>query len=366
MKILVIPEYGSYGGTLTFFKRLLAIHKKNHIDTVVLIQEKQYLQEATDAFNDNNLTVHTGLNRTFIFLYPFLSVLFDILFCCKTIRAANPDLVVVSNGTPGLMLGVLFFKVPVLMIMHTYPVKKLIVPSLLMKVLAKKRRYTFMTVSKFSAKRIRESMGVPVDRVEVVYNSAKLKEGCVRNVVKPVVLTIGHLVSYKNPELWLEVARRVVQSTPEVSFVWLGDGEMLEPMRRRSAELGLEKNVKYKGYTSDVEMFYREAMVYVQPSTIESLSISVLDAMAHALPCVVSDAGGLPEPVVDRETGFICHVEDMEGFASRIIELLSNPSLRERMGKAGRQRVAEIFSEEEQERKIIALYRSLTTAGDVV
>lgn len=337
----------------------------HRIETVLLIQEGQIVPDTTMLLN-SGVQVFGMPERNRLSFYPGLSILYDYLYVRKVVNKIHPDLIVVSNGTPGLMLGVLFFKVPVLMIMHTYPTKKLIVPSLIMKILAMKRGYTFMTVSRFSAKRIQETMGVPLDRIEVVYNSVKVREREVRNVANPVVLTIGHLVPYKNPELWLEVARRVVQSIPEVSFVWLGDGEMLESMRQRTAELGLGENVEYKGYTPDVDRFYMEAMVYFQPSTIENLSLSVLDAMVHSVPCVASDAGGLPETVIDGKTGFTCHVEDVEGFASKIIELLSNPSLRERMGKAGRQRVAELFSEEEQERKIIGLYKRLATNGDVV
>lgn len=362
MKILLIPEYGRYGGTLSFLKRLLDIHRKQRIETALLIQEGQVVPDAVSL--NTRTQVFWMPERNMLSFYPVLSIIYDYIYVRKVVAKFKPALIVVSNGTPGLMLGVLFFRAPVLVIMHTYPAKKLIVPSILMNVLSMKQRYTFMTVSRFSAERIRESMGAPVDRVEVVYNSSKVRDREVRNVANPVVLTIGHLVPYKNPELWLEVARRVIQSIPDVLFVWLGDGEMLELMRRRSAELGLSNNVEYKGSTPDVERFYREAMVYFQPSTIENLSISVLDAMAHALPCVASDAGGLPETVVDGKTGFICHVKDVEGFASRIIGLLSDPSLRERMGKTGRQRVAEFFSEEEQERKIMDIYKRLTTGGD--
>jgi glycosyltransferase involved in cell wall biosynthesis len=198
-------------------------------------------------------------------------------------------------------------------------------------------------------------MGFPANKIEVVHNSCAVP-ACRMEPVVPIILTAGHLVPYKNPELWLEVASTVVRQRPDACFVWLGDGELLETVREKVREMSLEERVLLPGYVSDPSVWYAQAQVYFQPSLRESHGIAVLEAMSHGIPCVVSDVGGLPESVVDRETGYVCPAADYSAFVVAIIALLGDQTLRERLGSTGRQRVSEKFSEESQERKIMALY----------
>ncbi len=355
MKVLIIPEYGRYGGTLSFFKKLLDIHREHKINTAILINREQNIPELVNPL----VRVFEMPVRPKRGYYPGVSIFYDVKYTRQAIREYVPDLVVISNGMPGLMMGVLACDMPVLFIMHTYPLKRLIVPSLFMKMPVFKKDYVFMTVSQSSARQIKKYIGIPEESIEVVYNSVKTADGKINKSSKQVVLTLGHLSSYKNPGLWLEVGKRVIERMPDTRFIWLGDGEQIAQSTQLVEGFGLANNIEFRGYVSNVEEFYDEASVYFQPSRVESQSLSVLSAMAKGIPCVTSDAGGLPESVVNGTTGFTCPVDDVEGYVSRITDLLSNPALREQMGKAGRQRAAELFSEEEQERKIIDLYKRL-------
>jgi glycosyltransferase involved in cell wall biosynthesis len=134
---------------------------------------------------------------------------------------------------------------------------------------------------------------------------------------------------------------------------------MLDSMRAQVNALGLDGRIRLLGFVSEPSAWYETAQVYFQPSLRESHGIAVLEAMAHGLPCVVADTGGLPESVVDGETGYVCPPADSAGFVGRITELLGDYALCERMGTAGRQRVESCFSEEIQEQKIMALYERL-------
>ena len=98
-KVLIIPEYDTFGGTLTFFKRLLDIHNKNNIETAVLIQEKQKIPEVMSLLEDQGIKVYTSLNRKRIFFNPILSPFFDIFFSIKAVLSFHPDLIVVSSGS---------------------------------------------------------------------------------------------------------------------------------------------------------------------------------------------------------------------------------------------------------------------------
>jgi glycosyltransferase involved in cell wall biosynthesis len=173
------------------------------------------------------------------------------------------------------------------------------------------------------------------------------------------VLTLGHLVDYKDPATWLEAARLVRARVPATRLVWLGEGPLLEPMRAAAAD---DPDIEFAGYRQDVEVHYARADVYFQPSLRENHSIAVLDAMASGLPCVTSDRGGLPEQVQEDETGHLCPAGDADAFAARITALLQEPERARAMGAAGRERAHTLFSPQAQEQRILDIYRRVLQA----
>lgn len=358
MKILIIPEYDTFGGTLAFLKRLLDIHLKNNIESAVLIQNNQQNPDVLKMFHESGTRVYLAAERQKLSIFSFLSPLFDLLFCREAIRSFRPDMIVVSNGTPGVMTGALLCPVPVVFVMHTYPPVRLRFRVRLYLRLASRMRNRFVTVSRYAATAIHRFMGVPRSRIEVVYNSFHPIEFQMRDR-RPMVLTVGHVEWYKNPECWVNVAQRVIARRPEVSFVWLGDGELLEAMRRQVDTLNLAEHISFKGYCANVADYYAQAQVYFQPSLLENHSIAVVEAMAQGLPCVTSDAGGLPESVVNEETGFTCPPDEVECFAERIMALLADQPLRDKMGSAGRKRAETFFTETIQEEKILGIYAAM-------
>lgn len=359
MRVLIVPEYDTFGGTFSFLKRLLEIHKIHGIETAVLIEKRQLFPDAVELFEHYGVRTFVGPRRFGRFRNALFAPFFDAVFCWWSYRVFRPDLLVVSNGTPGLMTGALAYPAPVVFFMHTYPQHGKMRWMVRRYISAVSRlRNRFVAVSNFAAGKISDVMGIPPDRMAVIYNSfAPVTAGMEE---KPsIVLTIGHVASFKNPDTWLNVAERVVTRCPDVRFVWLGGGEMLETMRAQVRELGLDSRIEFAGYSDDVRSYFRKTVVYFQPSLVESHGISVVEAMAHGIPCVTSDAGGLPESVANSETGIICPTGDVDGFAEGIVELLDNRDLRVKMGTAGQIRSEKLFSGMNQEAKILDLYAEL-------
>lgn len=359
MKILIIPEYLNFGGTLTFLKRLLVIHKKNAIETSVLIQKNQQQNEIMRYFNEMNIKVYTGVNRGKLF-GPSFSMLYDIFFCLRTYKIFQPDLIVVSNGHPGYMSGILLFPAPVVFFMHSYPRPNFhIFLRFLWGILTRLNNH-ILTVSEYSRQQIRRYMLVPKCKIDVVYNSFKPVNINTDNVSKQrIVLTIGHIVGYKNPDVWLDVAQKVIKKVPEVKFIWLGDGKLLAAMRYRVKSLGFEDHIHFKGYCDNVDRYYKKSMIYFQPSLIESHGISIIDAMSHGMPCICSNIGGIPESVVDGHSGYLLDPNDVEGFVEKINSLLQSPDLCRKFGNNGKVIAEKKFGAEVQENMIIDQYRKL-------
>ena len=101
-----------------------------------------------------------------------------------------------------------------------------------------------------------------------------------------------------------------------------------------------------------------ESDIYIQPSYQEGFCVSVLEAQATGLLCIVSDADGLKENVIDGETGWIAPKRDPEGFAGKITEVI-NMSFEKRKETAlkARQRVEKEFSLEDQKKKFIEFFK---------
>ena len=110
---------------------------------------------------------------------------------------------------------------------------------------------------------------------------------------------------------------------------------------------------------ADVPAFLGRTGVFVLPSRSEGLGLVAVEAMAAGRPVVASCTGGLPEVVVDGETGLLVEPEDPVALARAIRMLLADPDRAARMGAAGRQRVRERFSAERMARETAALYEEL-------
>jgi len=102
------------------------------------------------------------------------------------------------------------------------------------------------------------------------------------------------------------------------------------------------------------------ADLFLLPSESESFGLAALEAMSCEVPVITTDAGGLPEVVVNGETGFLCPVGDVEGMAAAALRLLSDEDLRRRFGEAGRRRAVEEFSQDAIVRRYRAIYQRVT------
>lgn len=372
-KILLVPEFGLFGGTRSYFIYLLRFYSSQNYDVAIALSRIQLDTKMKSLIENYKCTVHiirerrAGLTR-FLDFFPF-NVFSDILTIFPIYLKEKPDMIVVSNGTPGMFIGLILFPVKFIYVFHTYPLKSKIfgldiIQKLFLKLCLNANKI-LVTVSDYSKKQLL-AFWVPREKsncVRVIYNSAKktsFVEGINRNKNINVyrVLTIGHVSWYKNPKLWIEVSRKVIIQKPNMhlEFIWAGDGDLLKECKDLIKQLG-SGAIKFIGYHENVDSLYNESSIYFQPSLLESHGISVVEAMAHGLPCVTSDAGGLPESVVNGETGFTCPPDDVDCFVSHIIRLLDDDKLREKMGHCGKLRAETLFSEELQEKKMTSLYK---------
>lgn len=165
----------------------------------------------------------------------------------------------------------------------------------------------------------------------------------------PVFLFIGRLLRDKGVGEFVEAARSIRREYPHARFQLLGGLDEGNRTGIRQPELDswvAERIVEHLGTTDDVRPFIAAASAVVLPSYREGLPRSLLEAAAMARPLIASDVPGCRDVIEDGVNGFLCKVRDSAALAEAMRRLASLPRARQlAMGKAGRRRVQERFSE---------------------
>lgn len=172
-----------------------------------------------------------------------------------------------------------------------------------------------------------------------------------------IVANVNHPV--KDHETFLRAAARMRSEVPHSTFVVAGEGKLMPSLQEFAARLGLAHDVFFLGRCERIAELLSISDVCVLSSRAEGFSNSILEYMAAARPCVVTDVGGAREAVAEGETGYIVPAGDDEGMANRITQLLRDPKLARSMGERGKQKVAQNFSCSAQLERTLALYDSL-------
>lgn len=157
----------------------------------------------------------------------------------------------------------------------------------------------------------------------------------------PRVVAVGRLQAPKDPLTLVRALALLRERTFRAHLV--GDGRERPAVEAEIARLGLAGLVEIDGVRDDVAEILAAAHVFVLSSRAEALPISVLEAMAAGLPVVASHVGGLPDMVLEGETGFLVPPGDSAALARAVARLLDDPALRVRLGAAGRARVEAQF-----------------------
>jgi len=158
---------------------------------------------------------------------------------------------------------------------------------------------------------------------------------------RPCILFVGRLEERKGFEYLLRAFERVVQEIPRARLLVVGgyDKDDKADFVRYARKHGLS-GVRFVGWVRDDKLphYYRSANVFCAPSTgFESFGIVLLEAMAAGVPIVASDIAGYRSVVTDGKEGVLVPPANVSALASALIELLSSPERRQRMGLAGRE-----------------------------
>ncbi len=175
----------------------------------------------------------------------------------------------------------------------------------------------------------------------------------------PVIGTIARLSAEKGHRELLQIARAVLDRKPEATFLIVGTGPLADELQSEAAKLGIANRVIFTGARRDVTTLNHLIDVFLLPSHEEALPLAVVEAMAAARPIVASNVGGVPEVVVDGETGRMFDPDDRAGFVEAVVQLIERPELRRQYGERGRQRASAEFRVDRMVGRTMRHYRSI-------
>ena len=198
--------------------------------------------------------------------------------------------------------------------------------------------------------------GLPERRIHVVPNGIDLPPARPRRAPgKQLVLgTAANLEYHKGIDVLLEAVARM-HAKPRVEI--LGDGTWRDRLEQQAADLGLD--ARFAGHVDDAPRRIRGWDLFVLPSRAENFPLAALEAMAAARPVVATRVGGVPEVVVDGETGVIVEPDDPDGLAAALDGLSRRPAQLAKLGEQGRARVASVFGADRMGERMLALYEAL-------
>jgi glycosyltransferase involved in cell wall biosynthesis len=214
--------------------------------------------------------------------------------------------------------------------------------------------------------------GVPTSRLQTLYNGVDLTRFAAAPAgghhlrmelglpSGPAVALPGQLLPYKGHRTLIDAAPALVRRFPAVRFYFVGALEnprYESQLRAAIRRVDLEDRFVFTGWRADVHHFLQAMDVIVVPTTQpEPAALTLLEAMALALPLVASRTGGTPELVLDGVTGLLTPPGDSGALAAAVARLLDDPGLSRQLGNAGRRRVEEDFTMTGHQRAMLRLY----------
>jgi glycosyltransferase involved in cell wall biosynthesis len=215
--------------------------------------------------------------------------------------------------------------------------------------------------------------GLPASRIEVVYNGVdagrfevadgkeieRRRVGLPLPVDRPIIVHVGTLRPVKDHGTAIRAFARVHAQQPEAVLAFVGGGPDLAKCQELVSRLGLADSTVFLGSRDDVPRVLAAADIMLMTSLSEGHSVALLEGMAAGLPVVATNVGGIPETVADGQTGLLAPVGDDAAVAAQLVRLLNDESLRQAMGRAGRERVRTLFTRQAMHRRYVEIYHGV-------
>jgi glycosyltransferase involved in cell wall biosynthesis len=166
---------------------------------------------------------------------------------------------------------------------------------------------------------------------------------------------VAHYSDFKGHDYLLLAGREIIKQFPDTVFVFAGrDTKKLLPVAN---SLGLAGNVEILGERNDVPEILAGLHLFAMPSLQEGIATALIEAQSAGLPAVATNVGGIPDVLIDGETGFLVPPKNPKALADAILKMLKNPQIAVDTAEKGYKRVSENFTVSKVTDKLENLYK---------
>ena len=232
----------------------------------------------------------------------------------------------------------------------------------------KTKASAFIAVSNYIRQKLIEQ-GYPQEKIiqhHIGVNTDKFSPST-QKADERYILCVGRHTEKKGIDTLLRAFARIAAKHPSVNLLQVGKGELTTELQKLTKQLEIDKQVRFLGAQSHEKVLHlmQQAEIFALPSQVaksgecEGLPIVILEACACGIPVVSTYHSGIPEAVIEGETGFLVAEKDDKSLAEKLDILLSDRSLGKKMGEQGRDLINEKFDIRKQTIKLENIYNSL-------
>jgi glycosyltransferase involved in cell wall biosynthesis len=195
-------------------------------------------------------------------------------------------------------------------------------------------------------------------KVILIYNGTEIQDNNSLDRDRDIFVigSAGRFFPIKDYPLLVEIAREVLHQTDKVKFELAGEGPEKEMILSLIRGYGIEKAFSLTGFIDDMAIFYEGLDLYINTSIHEGLPMSILEAMAHGLPVIAPNTGGIKEILQNGIEGYLVEGRNPKMFAEKCIQLARDKKLSRTLGKASREKIMNDFSLDKMARNYYDLY----------
>jgi len=170
---------------------------------------------------------------------------------------------------------------------------------------------------------------------------------------------VAHLADHKGHKYLIKATEILKEKAPPIRVIIVGEGPLRMELDKLVKQTHVEDMVFFLGFREDVPQILASLDLFVLSSYLEGMGSSILDAMASQLPVVATRAGGIPEVVVNGETGLLVPPKSPAALAKAILRIYEDRELGRRLGQKGYEVVHQKFSAEAMAAKVILEYERI-------
>ncbi|NJB81746.1 glycosyltransferase family 4 protein [Wenyingzhuangia aestuarii] len=373
------PEYphiktGHSAGIGSSIKNLVqALGKEQHQITVFV-----YAQKNNEIFNDNGVTIHLIKNEKYTFgkWYFYRKHIQNYI---NNITASEKIEIIEAPDWTGIT-AFMSFKIPLVIRLHGSDAyfcylekRKQKLKNFWFEKLAIAKANAFIAPTTYAGKVSKDLFKIKNKEIKTIHNGVELnrfEKYPTDQYSNGLILYFGTIIRKKGVLELPAIMAEVVKQYPQAHLVLIGDDardiksnspSTWELMKEQLNSFSTKVKVVYLGKVpyDAVQDYIKKAHVCVFPTYAETLGMVTIESMAMQKAVVNSNIGWSQELIIDGESGFLVHPSDHSEYASKIVKILENNTLKDTIGKAARKRVEQVFDIDKKAVENVTFYKKI-------